>query len=75
MFNQTYKFLNKEKPDAIFILGDTDSSLCSIIAKELGIKLFHFEAGNRCFDEIVPEEVNRKIIDSISDKLYLLRVC
>ena len=67
MFNQTFKVLKKEKPDAIFILGDTDSSLCSIIAKKLGIMLFHFEAGNRCFDNIVPEEVNRKIIDTISD--------
>ena len=67
MLSQTYSILKAERPDAIFILGDTDSSLCSIIAKKLGINLFHFEAGNRCFNNIVPEEINRKIIDSISD--------
>lgn len=67
MLNQAELVLLKEKPDAIFILGDTDSSLCSIIAKRLKIPIFHFEAGNRCFDEIVPEEINRKIIDSISN--------
>ena len=53
MLSQTYDILKAERPDAIFILGDTDSSLCSIIAKKLGINLFHFEAGNRCFDNIV----------------------
>lgn len=67
MFHQTEKTLLKVKPDAVFILGDTDSSLCSIIAKRLKIPVFHYEAGNRCFDEVVPEEINRKIIDSISD--------
>lgn len=67
MLSQSFEILSKEKPDAVFILGDTDSSLCSIVAKKLNIILFHFEAGNRCFDNIVPEEINRKIIDSISD--------
>ena len=67
MLSQTYNLLKKEKPDAIFILGDTDSSLCSIIAKKMGVFIFHYEAGNRCFDDIVPEEINRRIIDSISD--------
>ena len=65
MLTEAYSVLLKEKPDAIFILGDTDSSLCSIIAKKLNISLFHYEAGNRCFDEIVPEEINRKIIDTL----------
>ena len=67
MLNQTEVSLLKLKPDALFILGDTDSSLCAIIAKRLNIFVFHFEAGNRCFDDIVPEEINRKIIDGISN--------
>lgn len=56
----------KEKPDKILILGDTNSGLSAIIAERLGIPVFHMEAGNRCFDLKVPEEKNRKIIDSIS---------
>ncbi|MBD3181062.1 UDP-N-acetylglucosamine 2-epimerase (non-hydrolyzing) [Candidatus Poribacteria bacterium] len=56
----------KEKPDRILILGDTNSGLVSIIAKRMGIPVFHMEAGNRCFDDRVPEEVNRKIIDHSS---------
>ena len=59
--------LKKIKPDALFILGDTNSGLSSIAAKKLKIPIFHFEAGNRCFDLNVPEEINRKIIDHISD--------
>lgn len=57
----------KEKPEAVLILGDTNSGLSSIIAKRRKIPIFHMEAGNRCFDENVPEEVNRKIIDHISE--------
>jgi len=59
--------LNKEKPDAVLILGDTNSALAGIMAKRLKIPVFHMEAGNRCFDQNVPEETNRKIIDHISD--------
>ena len=58
-----------EKPDAFLVLGDTNSSLGAIIAKRLGIKVFHMEAGNRCYDDRVPEEVNRRIIDHSSDIL------
>lgn len=57
----------KEKPDAFFILGDTNSALSSIVAKKYKIPIFHYEAGNRCYDQRVPEEINRKIIDHISD--------
>tara|TARA_B100000963_G_C22639593_1_gene679679 strand:+ start:3690 stop:4835 length:1146 start_codon:yes stop_codon:yes gene_type:complete len=59
--------LNELKPDAFFILGDTNSCLSSIVAKKKKIPIFHFEAGNRCFDQRVPEESNRKIVDHISD--------
>ncbi|NQT81081.1 MAG: UDP-N-acetylglucosamine 2-epimerase (non-hydrolyzing) [Candidatus Aminicenantes bacterium] len=59
----------KEKPDAILILGDTNSGLTSVVAKRLGITVFHMEAGNRCFDDRVPEEVNRRVIDHSSDIL------
>ncbi len=61
------KVLESEKPDAILIFGDTNSGLVAIVAKRFKIPIFHMEAGNRCFDENVPEEVNRKIIDHISD--------
>lgn len=63
------KVLLDESPDAFLVLGDTNSSLGAIIAKRLGIRVFHMEAGNRCFDERVPEEVNRRIIDHCSDVL------
>lgn len=59
--------LDKEKPDAFLLLGDTNSALCAIPAKKRHIPIFHMEAGNRSFDQRVPEEVNRKIIDHISD--------
>jgi len=55
------------KPDAVLILGDTNSCLAALAAKRLKIPVFHMEAGNRCFDERVPEEINRKIVDHISD--------
>jgi len=59
--------LESEKPDAFMVLGDTNSCLCAIPAKKRQIPIFHMEAGNRCFDQRVPEETNRKIVDHISD--------
>ncbi|CAM3972341.1 non-hydrolyzing UDP-N-acetylglucosamine 2-epimerase [Flavobacterium cucumis] len=59
--------LEKEKPDAFLVLGDTNSCLCAIAAKKRHIPIFHMEAGNRCFDQRVPEETNRKIVDHVSD--------
>ena len=59
--------LEKEKPDAFLVLGDTNSCLCAIPAKKKQIPVFHMEAGNRCFDQRVPEETNRKIVDHVSD--------
>jgi len=59
--------LEKEKPDAFLVLGDTNSCLCAIPAKKRQIPIFHMEAGNRCFDQRVPEETNRKIVDHIAD--------
>lgn len=59
--------LEKVKPDAFLVLGDTNSCLCAIPAKKRHIPIFHMEAGNRCFDQRVPEETNRKIVDHISD--------
>jgi len=59
--------LKKEQPDAFMVLGDTNSCLCAIPAKKRHIPIFHMEAGNRCFDQRVPEETNRKIVDHISD--------
>jgi len=59
--------LERENPDAFLVLGDTNSCLCAIPAKKRHIPIFHMEAGNRCFDQRVPEETNRKIVDHISD--------
>lgn len=59
--------LEKEQPDAFLVLGDTNSCLCAIAAKKRHIPIFHMEAGNRCFDQRVPEETNRKIVDHVSD--------
>ncbi|WP_053372997.1 non-hydrolyzing UDP-N-acetylglucosamine 2-epimerase [Paenibacillus sp. FJAT-27812] len=67
IISKSYEILSQEKPDALLILGDTNSALCSISAKRLKIPIFHMEAGNRCFDQNVPEEINRKIVDHISD--------
>lgn len=64
---KSYKLMLKEKPDAVFVLGDTNSCLSVIGAKRLHIPIFHMEAGNRCFDECLPEETNRRIVDIISD--------
>ena len=59
--------LMAERPDAVLILGDTNSSIAAVMAKRLGIPVFHMEAGNRCFDENVPEETNRRLIDHVAD--------
>ena len=59
--------MEQEKPDAFLVLGDTNSCLCAIAAKRRHIPIFHMEAGNRCFDQRVPEETNRKIVDHIAD--------
>jgi len=67
LFLKIEKVLDVEKPDAVVILGDTNSALSSICAKRKKIPIFHIEAGNRCFDERVPEEINRKIVDHIAD--------
>jgi len=64
---KSYELLAEIKPDALLVLGDTNSVLCTIAAKRLKIPIFHMEAGNRCFDQNVPEEINRKISDHISD--------
>ena len=67
ILKQTDKLLDEIQPQAVVILGDTNSALTSILAKRKKIPIFHLEAGNRCFDERVPEEINRKIVDHISD--------
>ena len=67
VISKSYEVLVKEKPDALLVLGDTNSVLCTIAAKRLKIPIFHMESGNRCFDQNVPEETNRKISDHISD--------
>jgi len=67
IINKSYDVMASEKPDALLILGDTNSALSAISAKRLKIPIFHMEAGNRCFDQNVPEEINRKIVDHISD--------
>jgi len=64
---KSYDVLLQEKPDALFVLGDTNSCLSVISAKRLKIPIFHMEAGNRCFDENLPEEINRRIVDHTSD--------
>jgi len=67
IISRSFDLFEKVRPDALLILGDTNSALCSISAKRLKIPIFHMEAGNRCFDQNVPEEINRKIVDHISD--------
>ena len=64
---RSYEVLARERPDALLVLGDTNSCLAAICAKRLKIPVFHLEAGNRCFDERVPEEINRRIVDHVSD--------
>ena len=67
IINSSYKLMVHLKPDAVLVLGDTNSCLSVIGAKRLHIPIFHMEAGNRCFDECLPEETNRRIVDIISD--------
>lgn len=67
IINASYKLMVQVKPDAVLVLGDTNSCLSVIGAKRLHIPIFHMEAGNRCFDECLPEETNRRIVDVISD--------
>ncbi|MGH8743202.1 MAG: non-hydrolyzing UDP-N-acetylglucosamine 2-epimerase, partial [Burkholderiales bacterium] len=64
---KSHEVMAKEKPGALLLLGDTNSCLAAISAKRLKIPIFHMEAGNRCFDQRVPEEINRKIVDHLSD--------
>lgn len=67
IISRSYELMAEQKPDALLILGDTNSSLSAISAKRLKIPIFHMEAGNRCFDENLPEETNRRIVDHIAD--------
>jgi len=69
ILSEIEKVLRKEKPDKFLVLGDTNSSMAAIIAKRMGIPVYHMEAGNRCYDDRVPEEVNRRLIDHCSDVL------
>ena len=67
ILSKVEKVLLKEKPDAVLILGDTNSSISAVIARRLKIPIYHMEAGNRSFDWNVPEEVNRRLVDHVSD--------
>jgi UDP-N-acetyl-L-fucosamine synthase len=67
VISKSYELMTEVKPDAVLVLGDTNSCLCVISAKRLKIPIFHLEAGNRCFDENLPEEINRRIVDHTSD--------
>jgi len=66
MFREVERALNRHRPDKVLILGDTNTSLCTVIVERLGFPVYHMEAGNRCFDLKVPEEKNRRIIDCVS---------
>lgn len=65
----TEHVMREERPDRLLILGDTNSALAAVVAKRLGVPVFHMEAGNRCYDDRVPEEINRRVIDHSSDVL------
>lgn len=67
IISKSYRLISELNPDAVLILGDTNSALSAISAKRLKVPIFHMEAGNRCFDENLPEEINRKIVDHIAD--------
>ena len=64
---ETERVLLIEKPDALLVLGDTNSAISALMAKRMKIPVYHMEAGNRCFDANVPEEINRKLVDGIAD--------
>jgi len=64
---RTEEVLDEEKPDAVLILGDTNSAIAAVMAKRMRIPVYHMEAGNRCFDENVPEETNRRLVDHVAD--------
>ncbi|MBB6635670.1 non-hydrolyzing UDP-N-acetylglucosamine 2-epimerase [Cohnella thailandensis] len=66
MFAQVEEAILREKPDRLLVLGDTNSALCALIGERMGIPVYHMEAGNRCYDRAVPEEINRRAIDSVS---------
>lgn len=66
MFQGVEQLFLREQPDCVLVLGDTNSALCAVLAERMGIPVYHMEAGNRCYDTMVPEEVNRKIIDAVS---------
>jgi len=66
IFEEGYRVLAERRPDRVLVLGDTNSGLVSIVAKRMGIPVYHMEAGNRCHDDRVPEEVNRRLIDHSS---------
>jgi UDP-N-acetylglucosamine 2-epimerase (non-hydrolysing) len=69
IITESERVMRQEKPDRLLILGDTNSALSAVVAKRLGIPVYHMEAGNRCFDDRVPEEVNRRVVDHSSDVL------
>jgi UDP-N-acetylglucosamine 2-epimerase (non-hydrolysing) len=69
MMARSEEFFRAQKPDTVLVLGDTNTGLCAFVAKRMGIRVAHMEAGNRCFDDRVPEEVNRRLIDHASDVL------
>ena len=73
IISQTDLMFIKYKPDALLVLGDTNSCLCVISAKRRKIPIFHMEAGNRCFDLNVPEEINRKIIPKSHHETYVIK--
>ncbi|MFC5468838.1 non-hydrolyzing UDP-N-acetylglucosamine 2-epimerase [Cohnella suwonensis] len=66
IFSEVEQIIDKEKPDRMLVLGDTNSALCALLGERKGVPVFHMEAGNRCFDTRVPEEINRKAIDAVS---------
>ncbi|MFC5531538.1 non-hydrolyzing UDP-N-acetylglucosamine 2-epimerase [Cohnella yongneupensis] len=67
IISKSFEVIERERPDALLILGDTNSALSALAAKRLKVPIFHMEAGNRCFDQNVPEEINRRLVDHISD--------
>jgi UDP-N-acetylglucosamine 2-epimerase (non-hydrolysing) len=69
LFTEVDKILDKVKPDRLLVLGDTNSALSAFIAKRRGVRVYHMEAGNRCYSDLVPEEINRRVIDACSDVL------